>query len=240
MSASAPNDLLTIAQLCPRCHASSRPGTTRCWLCLAVVEPVAIDDAAAPPAASQTVHAERVGSYSLASLMMFMTLLCVIFGVSSLWPGVGIPLGVVVLIVWIRTSAVARRRLERGLSVSRAERTQLFLASFGATLALLAVTGVAGCAAFVAAYIACAGAYIGSTGLWEAYVGSTSLREGILREEVGDAMGHIAFAIVALAIAIPALWWIARIIRRRWQDDIGGASTGPPLTTLRSPYLDRI
>ena len=106
-------------QHCPFCHALLLPGTSRCWLCEAKAHSVAADDAAAPPAASQVGRPERVGSYSLASLMMFMTLVCIVLGVSTLWPGVGLPLGAIVLVVWVRTSAVTRRRLERGLSVSR-------------------------------------------------------------------------------------------------------------------------
>jgi len=193
---------------CRHCDAVLLPEARQCWLCgaqldvgggvsrAAQVTPPAVRGSKAPAA-----------SFSLASLMMFMTLLCVIFGVSSLWPGVGIPLGVIVLVVWIRTSAVARRRLDRGLSVSRPERTQLFLASFGATVGFIAMTCLAGCAMFFAACFACVGTWVGL--------------EGPLGEDAATFFAWIVFGVVALAIAVPTLWWLAKAIRRRWRRDIG-------------------
>ena len=110
MSPSTPSDLLTIARALSALSRQVAPGATRCWLCEGVAEPVAIDDAAAPPAASQVVPPERVGSYSLASLLMFITLVSVVLGVSTIALGIGIPLGVVLLVVWLRTAAVLHYR----------------------------------------------------------------------------------------------------------------------------------
>ena len=57
------------------------------------------------------------GGFSLASLMMFVTLVSVVLGVSTIAPGIGIPLGLIVLVVWLRTAAVARRRHQDRKSV---------------------------------------------------------------------------------------------------------------------------
>ena len=193
-------------QHCPFCHALLLRGGLRCWLCEAKVQPVAAHDAAAPPAVSQVVRPERVGSYSLASLMMFMTLVCIVLGVSTLWPGVGIPLGAIVLVVWIRTAAVARWRAARGLAVSRAERTQLFLASFGVTVALLAVSCLAGCAAFVAACF----------GGWVAF-----LPFDAKNERMGVILGLVVSAVLFSAMMVPVLRRVTKLVRRRWRRDIG-------------------
>ena len=79
-------NLVAGAQHCPFCHALLLPGGSRCWLCEAEVQAVAADEAAAPTAANQAVPAERLGTYSLASLMMFVTLA----SVGCFGPGIGI------------------------------------------------------------------------------------------------------------------------------------------------------
>jgi hypothetical protein len=208
-------DALTVAlaldqQRCPRCAAVLRVGARQCWLCHAGVVPSATPDSAPPPRSpSVRARPERLGGYSLASLMMFVTLVCVILGVSSLWLGVGIPLGIVLLVVWLRTTAVVRYRYTHGETVGQEEKLRLLLASFGATVALLAVTFVAGCAAFVAGCFACVGIFLG-------------LDEGIgAGQGVSMTLAWTVFGIIAIAIAGPVLWWIAKEIRRRWRRDIG-------------------
>jgi len=74
-------NLVAGAKHCPFCHALLLPGASRCWLCGADVEQAPAHDAAVPSAASQAVPPERVGSYSLAALMMFVTLFSVVLGV---------------------------------------------------------------------------------------------------------------------------------------------------------------
>jgi hypothetical protein len=188
---------------CVRCGATLPAEATNCWLCYA---PVATQrheregtQAARPRPTRIASTTESSSGFSLASLMMFVTLLCVVLGVSTIAPGIGIPLGIVFIVVWLRTVAVARHRQQSGLEVTRSEKLQLFLGSFGAALALIAVTCVAGCAAFVAACFACA----------------ATMNVG------GDAAGMMVFAGVAAAIVIPTLWLVAKVIRRRWRRDIG-------------------
>ena len=71
---------------CPRCDAVLRVGAERCWLCEAEMQPVAADGAEVPPAASHAAPPERVGTYSLASLMMFVTLVAVVCGTFTIAP----------------------------------------------------------------------------------------------------------------------------------------------------------
>jgi hypothetical protein len=139
--------------------------------------------------------------------MMFVTLAAVVMGVSSIAPGVGIPLGIVLLVVWLRTTLVAKRRRARGHAVTREEKLHLFLASFGATVGLLAVTCFAGCAAFVAACFAC-------MGTWAALGGDRTTGAGWV-------LAWIVFGAVILVIVIPVLRVLYRVVRRRWRRDVG-------------------
>ena len=204
MNTTAPNMAPSDAQLCPKCRAELHAGVMRCWLCEAEVQQVAADTAAAPHAASQAVPAERVGSYSLASLLMFITLVSVVLGVSTIALGIGIPLGVVLLVAWLRTAAVLHHRPIHGRTTSPVEKLQLFVESFGFTLALIALTGIVAGAAVVAGFFACMGTW------------------AVTDQEV---LANIVWWVVGLAIGIPAFWWLgkrmAKVIRRRWQRDVG-------------------
>jgi hypothetical protein len=183
---------------CPRCGAVLPAGAISCWLCLTQVSTKA-DELGRSSRGRAALTAEPAGGFSLASLMMLVTLVCVVLGVSTIAPGVGIPLGLLLLVVWLRTAAVARQRAARGLEVTRPERVHLFLTSFGVTMVLIVLTCVAGCATFVAACFACAAAW---------GVG-------------GEGVGVLIFALVAAAIAIPIVWRMGKFVYRRWRHDIG-------------------
>lgn len=197
---------------CSRCGASLPADAPLCWLCFAPMERKPGDSRDAQSVlksqpADSMLQEHTASGFSLASLMMFVTLLCVVLGVSTIAPGIGIPLGIVLLVVWLRTAAVARRRMARGLTVTRSEKLHLFLESIATTLGLLAVICLAGCAAFFAACFACVMAWTGS--------------EAVVGEQAAYAFAWIVFGVVALAIALPMLWWIVKVIRRRWRRDIG-------------------
>jgi hypothetical protein len=81
--------------------------------------------------------------------MMFVTLVCVVLGVSSLWPGLAVPLGVVALVVWLRTVHQVRQRARLGETLSTMQKIQMFLSSFGVTLVVLGLVVVTGFAALV-------------------------------------------------------------------------------------------
>jgi hypothetical protein len=184
---------------CTQCGAVMRPDAARCWLCGAAI------DTHATKATASAERTETAGGFSLASLMMFVTLVCVVLGVSTIAPGIGIPFGIIMLVAWLRTAAVARRRAAHGFAVNRLERLQLFISSAGTAIALLALTCVAGCAALVAACFVCLYTW-----------------EGLGANEPGAAaFGWIAAAIVAAGIAIPAMLWIVKLLDRRWRRDAG-------------------
>jgi hypothetical protein len=215
MSNMGPDEIHASARQCPACGAELLARATRCWLCRADLTP-AVDGAgqsSAPAAPPPTAPRARGGGFSLASLMLFITLAAVVMGVSSLASGIGIPMGIVLLVVWLRTTAVVKFRVAHGKTVTRAENFHLFLASFGATLGLLAVTCIAGCAAFVAACFAC--------------VGTWSLLGADRVTGAEMVVAWLVFAIVISVIAIPVLVWIAKFIRRRWRRDVGSDEESP-------------
>lgn len=105
----------------------------------------------------------------------------------------------ILLVIWLRTAAVARRRRLRGMLVTRADILDTFFGSLGVAVVLIILTGLAGCAAFFAACYSCAAAW--SVG--------------------GQGLGTVVFVLVAAAIAIPTLVWMGKLIYRRWRRDIG-------------------
>jgi hypothetical protein len=216
MSTSGPDDLLTIDQLCPQCHAGLRADAARCWLCGANIRHDGKTEITTPVLAAPRpgAVAERSDGFSLASLMMFVTLVSVALGVSTIAPGVGIPLGIVLLVVWLRTAAVAQHRAVRGIVTTRAERIQLFFTSFGVTLAMIVLTCVGGAAALMAALFSIC-AHDG--------VSSASARSNADAE-------MILFALLALAIAVLTIWWVVRVTRRRWRRDTGEVQSLDTLT----------
>jgi hypothetical protein len=189
---------------CPWCGAVVPSKAATCWLCHEPLSSPA--ESAARVATTRAIPPVSPSSgYSLASLMMFVTLLCVVLGVTTIAPGIGIPFGIIMLVAWLRTAAVARRRAAHGVAVTRLERLQLFVSSLATTITLLALTCVAGCAALVAACFVCLYTW-----------------EGLGANEPGaGAFGWIAAAIVAGAIGIPAMFWIVKLIDRRWRRDAG-------------------
>jgi hypothetical protein len=206
MSASGLNDSLTIDRLCPHCHAGLRADAVRCWLCGANVRADGETKAAITPLATSRpdVIAEQLGGFSLASLMMFVTLVCVVLGVTSLWPGIGIPMGVVFFVAWLRTTAATHQRAAHGLPVTSSKKIQMFLESFGVTVGLIIVTCVAGGAALFAAL--------------GAMCVATSAPSS---PDMNWAFPWLLGGTVVTLVCIFALVKLVKFSRRRWRRDIG-------------------
>jgi hypothetical protein len=137
----------TPVSTCPHCGALVEPADKSCWLCLKQLdEPVV---SGREPAAH--LQPLPMSGYSLASLMMFMTLAAVVLGVTTQWPGIGIPLGVVALVIWSRTVNIVRQRATEGVEVSSPQKIHIFMSSFGMTLVILLLVVVTGGAALGAA-----------------------------------------------------------------------------------------
>jgi hypothetical protein len=194
-------DVSTTELKCLHCGAALPSGADKCWLCFSPV--VASGDRRDSDQygarSKQDGPIVDTGGFSLATMMMLVTLIFVVIGVFTIAPGIGIPLSVVLLVVWIRTAAVARHRLERGAAVTRGEKIQLFFQSLGIAIGLIALTFVAGFAAlFAACFAICASP--GNSGAGGAIIG--------------------VFVVPLLFLVLTILVWV-RVIRRRWQHDIG-------------------
>jgi hypothetical protein len=178
----------------------------RCWLCgatLPLVEGVA---KLAQPALRQTSRAAAGGpmnNYSLASLLLMMTLACVVLGVFSIAPGLGVPLGVIAFLAWMRTFHVVRARAIRGDEVTANEKIGLFVWSFGNTLVLLTMIIVAAGAAF---FTACT-----------TMLAIADPREPALKEILPIAL----FALIVFLIFAFGIVRMIRANRRRWRRDVG-------------------
>jgi hypothetical protein len=177
MSSDAPSTV----PLCPACNAKLLPGEATCWLCDAAV--TAGDDApastpqSAAPLPPTTLRPAT--SFSLSTLLMFMTLVAVVCGVFSIAPGVGAVMAIVLLPVLAHTAISARREAAMGYNLGAGDRVMLFFSS----LALIAATGIAASIAFGISCTAgfwastAAGDVLGARGLdsldWGFYVGAT-------------------------------------------------------------------
>lgn len=186
---------------CLQCGAADQTERNRCWLCGAGIREAA-DDAnrpsspgtsAAPPELSQ--------GFSLASLMMFVTLFSVVLGTITIAPGLGVPLAFVAFFTWINTVEVIRRRAAKGQSLTSGERALLFIQSFLSTIALLAMLGVAAVAALsTAVYASCALDY----------------------HDLSNK--YVAYAFEAAFISAFAIFGFVKLVlykRRRWRSEFG-------------------
>jgi hypothetical protein len=108
---------------CPRCGAALSPGVRECWLCHADVSKP--DDGESrfrgPHAAADAAPSEGPGHFSLASLMMFVTIAVIALGVFSIWRGRGGVLVIAVLIGLVHTVVIVRRREALGHDVTASE-----------------------------------------------------------------------------------------------------------------------
>src|SRR3954466_7410718 len=93
---------------CHACHARLKIGDDRCWLCGAPVAEAFDPTVATNPAAEQPPSmGSPVASFSMATMMMFVTLVAIVCGVFSLAPGVGVALALVLLPVLAHTAIAA-------------------------------------------------------------------------------------------------------------------------------------
>ena len=137
---------------CPNCGARLPAGLTVCWLCFAPLESKknqGVLDQFRSGTNIKNASAGATGGFSLASLMMFVTLLCVVLGVFTIAPGLGVPLAIVAFVTWLRTVSVVKSRAVNRLVVDvREYQFLIFVRSVAFTLLVLALVGVAAVAAF--------------------------------------------------------------------------------------------
>src|SRR5690242_3571833 len=105
-----PADALPKVMHCHACQARLHSGAEKCWLCGAAVAADAGDTIAnVSPVAPPTAASRPATSFSLATLMLFVTLVAIVCGVFSLAPGLGAIMGLVLLPVMTHTVISVRR-----------------------------------------------------------------------------------------------------------------------------------
>ena len=182
---------------CPHCQAQQPGEVDRCWLCGGALS--ATIDAATDPA-DQAARRDHF-SFSLSTLFLLMTLASVCFGLLAVWPGLGIPVCVLLVPVLIRTTMVVRRREAAGTAVSRAARVSLMASSFGVATVLAVVV---------------------SSAAFSGFCGVCLLMVSPDRKYGGPGM--LLWGIGMCVLAAIGVWLTIRVakwIRRRYRRDIG-------------------
>jgi hypothetical protein len=127
-----------------------RVGADECWLCYAPFdqESAGNTSAVSGTAPSKLQISER--GFSLSSAMLVMTLICVVLGLFSVAPGLGL-VGLLLFAPSLsRTVAEVQRRKKRGQPTTIGEKAAVFAASLG-------VIVLGGTAAAIAFFASCMG-----------------------------------------------------------------------------------
>jgi hypothetical protein len=196
--------------ICQHCGAVVWQGTRHCWLCgvdprgnrqLSEVAHDIQSSRSGPETNVPTITPAAISSrgFSLASLMLVVTLACIICGAFSVAPGLGLLLTAAAVPALARTAVILKHQSPADQSARIAHRVVAFASSLGAVI-------LVGIAAGVAGFVCCWGGFFsgGVIGaLWEKgeYRG---LMTGIVS---GIALGGIAAAIVGYV----ALWATIRL-----------------------------
>jgi hypothetical protein len=151
--------------ICPHCGAPSWEETYRCWLCrrethaaprVVATTRIARLDAStvaipAKPAKSAPEFApalRRAFSFSLMTLMSYITAIAVGFGLTWIYPGFGILYGLLIFLPLVLTSIASMIRRARGKVETRWRRVANFAMNVGIATGLLFSLAIAAFAAF--------------------------------------------------------------------------------------------
>ena len=137
-------DANSTPDVCPECGATKPLSRTKrsCWLCGHSFDGPSITTATAVPRASAVRQPQ---SFGLATLMLVVTLISVVMGLTALAPGLGILLIVLLTPAMVRTFGIVGRQKAKGRQVAAAHKIGTLFAS----LAVVTVIGSASVGAFL-------------------------------------------------------------------------------------------
>lgn len=121
---------------CPDCHAEVTTDAQTCWMCgrlLNVVDAEVVDRGT--PLAP--------GTFSLATLMILVTLVAIGLGLFVTAPGLGILYTIAMVPALVRTAVGVRRRAKAGKVLAIEDKFQLFATSIAVTVAACVAATVA-------------------------------------------------------------------------------------------------
>lgn len=153
---SSENEPIPPQLFCPHCDAKQLGPSKRCWLCEKPLTgaPTPISTTTGEPASaggfrmptpaeasSPDAHPERF-HFSLATMLLMMTLASVCLGLVVTLPGLGIFACILMGPVFIRTVRVVRHREARGQDVSPGQKVAMFAGSFAVASIIAIIAGV--------------------------------------------------------------------------------------------------
>jgi hypothetical protein len=184
---SAPGSYLS----CPRCNAANRDDRLDCWLCGALLrqgKDAAVGKAHEIITAQVVPPSAHRAQFTLATMLLLITLLSVCLGLFMIAPGLGILLAIASVPAFVRTGILVSTRDAMGRPTSGPRRIWLFVGSVLTTLVMGAVVLVASIGTFCGICLASG------------------------QESTIPIAGVVAAATTAGAIVLILLW-----IRARWQ-----------------------
>ncbi|HEX3600340.1 MAG TPA: hypothetical protein VHU84_09380 [Lacipirellulaceae bacterium] len=95
---------------------------------------------------------ETSPNYSMSSLMMFVTLICVVLGVLTFARGLGVVIAFVAFVAWLRTAVNVRKRFANNEMLTTSDKLLIFFRSAASTFLLIGAVLVACVVMF---FIAC-------------------------------------------------------------------------------------
>lgn len=118
--------------ICLACGAERHDDSNTCWMC-GLVTAQLVDAPANSLLVASANTPQRVGpsplTFSLATILMFMTLSAVVFGLARIEPGYGTALAIVALPAFVMTAVRSRHQQARGRRVGAVETVLTFLIS---------------------------------------------------------------------------------------------------------------
>ena len=146
--------------ICPECGAINSVGSGQCWLCHRPLGGTNAATAKVDSAVAKPIGPPRPlislsrgpATFSLATLMLLITLAAVFCGLTAAAPGLGIPLAVLITPALIRTFAASNVSRSQGIEPTAEAKIATFFASIG----LMFLIMIAGFAVF---FIGCCAAF---------------------------------------------------------------------------------
>jgi hypothetical protein len=140
------------SRCCAECGAAIPSGAERCWLCHG--QALAGGGRPAPPAQAARRESRTAWQFSIATLLILMTVTAVLFGVGEMSPGLAGALAVLVVPALAATAVSAARLRSHGVELTLSEKVSLFA---GKLAVVLAITGLLIVAALVVLAARCFG-----------------------------------------------------------------------------------
>ena len=145
------SDNLSPADRCPECGAPvGEVGSADCGRCRSRAEAASRTTSKPPypplpalPPPLPVIEPERF-TYTLGTLMLAMTLVAVLCGLSVHWPGLGIPLAILAVPAWIRASRSLSINPKTSVNPTLGDKFEKFFLSLGVVILISLASGVAG------------------------------------------------------------------------------------------------